>query len=126
MRNFFREIPAELTESATIDGATLTDVLFRIVVPLSAPVVATAGPVGRRWRTGTDWFFPLIFTPEKDKTVLQVLLRRVLVENQTSELELFEEREVAQHNRGDRQGSTSVSFPSDPSSRSTRSSSATS
>ena len=93
MRNFFREIPAELTESATIDGATLTDILFRIVVPLSAPVVATVAlwAAVAHWN---DWFFPLIFTPEKDKTVLQVLLRRVLVENQTSELELFEEREV--------------------------------
>ncbi len=93
MRNFFREIPAELTESATIDGATLTDILFRIVVPLSAPVVATVAlwAAVAHWN---DWFFPLIFTPEKDKTVLQVLLRRVLVENQTSELELFEEHEV--------------------------------
>ena len=93
MRNFFREIPAELTESATIDGATLTDVLFRIVVPLSAPVVATVAlwAAVAHWN---EWFFPLIFTPEKDKTLLQVLLRRVLVENQTSELELFEEREV--------------------------------
>jgi putative aldouronate transport system permease protein len=93
MRNFFREIPQDLTESATIDGATLFQVLFRIIVPLSAPVVATVAlwAAVAHWN---DWFAPLIYTPQKDKTVLQVLLRRVLVENQTSELELFEEREV--------------------------------
>ena len=93
MRNFFREIPQEMIESATIDGATLVQVLFRIVVPLSTPVVATVAlwAAVAHWN---DWFFPLIFTPQKDKTVLQVLLRRVLVENQTSELDLFEEHEV--------------------------------
>ena len=86
MRNFFREIPQELTESATIDGATLVQVLFRIVVPLSAPVVATVAlwAAVAHWN---DWFYPLIFTPRRDMTVLQVLLRRVLIENQISELD---------------------------------------
>jgi putative aldouronate transport system permease protein len=93
MRNFFREIPQELTESATIDGATLVQVLFRIVVPLSAPVVATVAlwAAVAHWN---EWFYPLIFTPRRDLTVLQVLLRRVLIENQTSELDILEEAEV--------------------------------
>ena len=94
MRNFFREIPAEMTESATIDGATLFQVLFRIIVPLSAPVVATVAlwAAVAHWN---DWFFPLIFTPEKRLTVLQVLLRRVLLENQvTTEMEILPEDEI--------------------------------
>ena len=94
IRNFLREIPEEMTESATIDGATLFQVLFRIVLPLSAPVVATVGlwSAVQHWN---DWFFPLIFTPRRDLTVLQVLLRRVLIENQvTSELELLAEDQV--------------------------------
>ena len=93
MRNFFREIPQELTESATIDGATLVQVLVRIVVPLSAPVVATVAlwAAVAHWN---EWFYPLIFTPRRDLTVLQVLLRRVLIENQTSELGILEEAEV--------------------------------
>jgi len=94
MRNFFREIPQEMIESATIDGATLFQVLFRIVVPLSTPVVATITlwAAVQHWN---DWFFPLIFTPRRDLTVLQVLLRRVLIENQVAnELELLAEDEV--------------------------------
>ena len=94
MRNFFREIPAEMTESATIDGASLTQVLFRIIVPLSTPVVATVAlwAAVAHWN---DWFFPLVFTPRRDLTVLQVLLRRVLIENQvTSELELLTDLDI--------------------------------
>lgn len=94
MRNFFREIPPEMTESATIDGASLYQVLFRIVVPLSAPVVATVAlwAAVQHWN---DWFFPLIFTSERRLTVLQVLLRRVLIENQvTNELDLMAEDEM--------------------------------
>ena len=94
MRNFFREIPAEMTESATIDGASLTQVLFRIIVPLSIPVVATVGlwAAVAHWN---DWFFPLVFTPRRDLTVLQVLLRRVLIENQvSSELELLTDLDI--------------------------------
>ena len=94
MRNFFREIPAEMTESATIDGASLLQVLFRIIVPLSAPVVATVAlwAAVAHWN---DWFFPLIFTPEKRLTVLQVLLRRVLLENQvTTQMEILPEDEI--------------------------------
>ncbi len=94
MRNFFREIPHELIESATIDGATLYQVLFRIIVPLSTPVVATVTlwAAVQHWN---DWFFPLIFTPQRDLTVLQVLLRRVLIENQvTNELDMLEQDEM--------------------------------
>ena len=94
MRNFFREIPQEMTESATIDGASLTQVLFRIIVPLSTPVVATVAlwAAVAHWN---DWFFPLVYTPRRDLTVLQVLLRRVLIENQvTSELELMHDLDI--------------------------------
>ena len=94
MRNFFREIPQEMTESATIDGATLYQILFRIVVPLSTPVVATVTlwAAVQHWN---DWFFPLIFTPQRNLTVLQVLLRRVLIENQVSnELQMLEQDQV--------------------------------
>ncbi len=94
MRNFFREIPQEMTESATIDGASLAQVLFRIIVPLSTPVVATVAlwAAVAHWN---DWFFPLVYTPRRDLTVLQVLLRRVLIENQvTSELELMHDLDI--------------------------------
>lgn len=94
MRNFFREIPHELLESAFMDGASLYQILFRIVVPVSAPVVATVTlwAAVQHWN---DWFFPLIFTPDRNLTVLQVLLRRVLIENQvTNELDMLAEDQI--------------------------------
>jgi putative aldouronate transport system permease protein len=85
MRNFFRALPAELEESALIDGASVYRVLFRIVVPLSLPVVATVGlwSVVGHWNA---WFDALIYTPDRNQIVLQVLLRRLLVEHQATQL----------------------------------------
>lgn len=39
--SFFREIPAELKESAHIDGAGELTIFFRIILPVSTPVLAT-------------------------------------------------------------------------------------
>ncbi|NIZ19888.1 carbohydrate ABC transporter permease [Entomospira culicis] len=39
--NFFRELPKELEESARIDGASQWTIFFRIIIPLSIPVVLT-------------------------------------------------------------------------------------
>lgn len=41
MMNFFREIPKALEESAKIDGAGVWRVFLQIILPLSAPVLAT-------------------------------------------------------------------------------------
>jgi multiple sugar transport system permease protein len=40
--SFFREIPREIEEAALVDGATRWQVLWRIVLPLAAPGLATA------------------------------------------------------------------------------------
>ncbi|NLY17596.1 MAG: carbohydrate ABC transporter permease [Clostridiaceae bacterium] len=55
IRTFFMGIPASLPESATIDGASELDIFFRIMLPLSMPVLATIAlfiGVGN-WN---DWF----------------------------------------------------------------------
>ncbi|MBD3331451.1 ABC transporter permease subunit [candidate division GN15 bacterium] len=41
MKNYFEGIPEDLIDAARIDGATNTRVLFRIILPISLPVVAT-------------------------------------------------------------------------------------
>ena len=41
MRTFFAALPAELEESARLDGANDFTILFRIFLPVSKPVVAT-------------------------------------------------------------------------------------
>lgn len=41
LRSFFLEIPAEIEESALIDGCNKLGVLFRIIFPLTAPAIAS-------------------------------------------------------------------------------------
>ena len=80
MRNFFMEMPQDLEESAVIDGATPYVILFRIIVPLSMPVIATVA----LWSMvffWNEWFQAMLFAPTKALMVLQLLLRRILIEN---------------------------------------------
>lgn len=84
-RNFMYAIPSELEESALIDGANERVILFKIILPLCLPVIATVAlwsAVGM-WN---EWFYAMIFIQTPNKQVLQVLLRRVLVESQASAL----------------------------------------
>ena len=60
MRQFFRSIPKELDEAAVIDGAGHLQILFRIVLPLSKPVLATVA-VFALLQHYNDYLTPLIF-----------------------------------------------------------------
>jgi putative aldouronate transport system permease protein len=77
MRNFFQQIPESLEESARIDGASDLAVLFRIVLPLSTPIVATITlwcAVGK-WNTFAQCVY---FTSSMDLRTLQVSLRSIV------------------------------------------------
>lgn len=43
LKNFFEEIPEEIEESAQLDGAGSMTVLFKIILPMSLPAIATIG-----------------------------------------------------------------------------------
>ena len=78
MRNFFAELPSELEESAMIDGAGQATVLFRIVVPLSLPVMATVSlfAMVAYWN---DWFSPMIYMMgARDRWPLSTILQQLL------------------------------------------------
>ena len=64
LRQFFRTLPIELEEAARIDGASRLGVLFKIVLPLSGPVLATLAVVQFLWMWN-DFLWPLItlYTP---------------------------------------------------------------
>ena len=64
LRQFFRTLPVELEEAARIDGASRLSVLFKIVLPLSGPVLATLAVITFLW-TWNDFLWPLItiYTP---------------------------------------------------------------
>ena len=77
MRSFFYGIPDSLRESAEIDGATFFQILLKIYVPLSKPVMATLAlfyAVGR-WNGYSD---ALMYMKEKDYYPLQLLLYNII------------------------------------------------
>jgi len=84
MRTFFQTIPASLEESAKIDGANDAVVLFRIVMPLSKPVLATVAlwVAVFHWNTFMD---PLIFLQTRSKFTLQLVLRDIILANSAME-----------------------------------------
>lgn len=83
MRNFMRSIPASLEESARIDGAGDFRIWHSIIIPLSKSVLATV----TLWKAVEHWnayMDCLLYIRDQSKFVLQILLRRVLVEQQLS------------------------------------------
>lgn len=82
-RNYLMALPEELEESARIDGANDLTVFARIVVPLSMPIIATVAlwTMVLHWNS---WFDALIYITSPKIKVLQILLRRVLLESNFS------------------------------------------
>lgn len=79
-RTFFRSLPKELNEAAKIDGGSDIMIFFKIVLPLSKPIVfvlALYAFVGH-WN---DFFQSLIYLDSQDKYPLQLVLRRILILN---------------------------------------------
>ncbi len=78
VKNFFQGIPAELEESASLDGCNDLMILTRIVLPLSAPVLATFGlfyAVGH-WNS---YFSAMIYLTDDKMYPLQLILRNIIV-----------------------------------------------
>ena len=72
--NFYRNLPTELTEAATIDGASHWDILFRICIPLSMPALATIflfTSVGY-WN---EWFSGIVYMTQVTSYPLQSYLQ---------------------------------------------------
>jgi len=74
MRQFFKSIPIELEEAALIDGANRLDILFRIILPLSKPVIATVA-VFSFLQSYNDFLQPLIYLNSQDNWTLALGLR---------------------------------------------------
>ncbi|MGI5894844.1 MAG: carbohydrate ABC transporter permease [Candidatus Merdivicinus sp.] len=77
MRSFFTSIPASLKESAFIDGANDLDILLKIVLPLSKPVLATIALfyAVARWNGIQD---ALLYINSPDMAVLQMKLKSMI------------------------------------------------
>ena len=92
IRQNFESLPAELEESARIDGAGDLTILFRILLPLSVPILVTfALYYGvERWN---EWYNGMLFIRSFDKRPLQLVLRGIIQTTRqamvTNELEQY-------------------------------------
>jgi multiple sugar transport system permease protein/putative aldouronate transport system permease protein len=76
MRNFFATIPASLSESAKIDGATDIRIYWSIILPLAKPIMATIGLFSAMgyWN---EWYKVLLFIDNRKLFTLQFLIMRL-------------------------------------------------
>lgn len=77
MKAFFQNLPEEIMEAARIDGASEWQVLWRIVLPLSKPIMATIGLfyAVAHWNA---FFDAILYISDSHKQPLQVVLRAIL------------------------------------------------
>ena len=85
MRTSFAGIPESLEESAKIDGANHFTIMFRIIIPLSMPVIAVMilYYAVDKWN---GWFYASIFLKDRSLFPLQLILREILISNSTDSL----------------------------------------
>lgn len=78
LRNFFQNIPEGLEESAKIDGCSDFGILFKIVLPLSMPAIATISLfyAVTYWNT---YMSAILYLDDSAKWPIQVLLRQIVV-----------------------------------------------
>lgn len=82
MRTAFMAVPESLEESAKMDGANHFTILFKIIIPLSMPVIAVMilYYAVEKWN---GWFYASIFLKNRDLYPLQLILREILIANNT-------------------------------------------
>ena len=77
MRTFFKGIPGEISESAYIDGANEYTIFFRIIIPLSKPVIATVALMMflGKWN---DWMTSMLYIEKDSLKSLQYQLQEIM------------------------------------------------
>jgi alpha-1,4-digalacturonate transport system permease protein len=76
-RQFFLTVPDDLLHSARIDGAGELAIFFRIMLPLSRPILFTLAIFSFQWRWN-DYIWPLIVLNDPKWYTLQVALRSIV------------------------------------------------
>ncbi|ULL16038.1 carbohydrate ABC transporter permease [Paenibacillus sp. H1-7] len=81
LKNFFQQIPDGLEDSAKIDGCNDLGILFRIILPLSMPAMATFGLfyAVSHWNT---FFNAVMYINDAEKFPVQVVLRQIVLLSQ--------------------------------------------
>ncbi|MCE7011977.1 carbohydrate ABC transporter permease [Kibdelosporangium philippinense] len=79
LKRFFDQIPGELLEAAVLDGASQIRILWRIVLPISKPILAVVSilAIVAAWK---DFIWPLLVFPDPTKQTLSVALQRMEID----------------------------------------------
>lgn len=94
MRNFFSTIPESMAESAKIDGANDIYILFKIILPLALPSMATIG-LFYAMSYWNDWFTSLLYIDNQKLYTLQYIIMKIMRSEDFMNSTIF-----AQYNRG--------------------------
>lgn len=83
MRSFFASVPSELEEAGELDGLNKFGVFFRIVLPLSKPIIAT---MVLFYASGywNNWFTAYLYLDDKDKWPVAYYLKTIITGASTS------------------------------------------
>ena len=85
MRTNFSALPDSLEEAAKIDGANDIVILFKIIIPLSLPIIAVMALFYgvAHWNS---WFQAMLYIRDRDMYPLQLILREILLINDASNM----------------------------------------
>lgn len=85
LRTGFASVPESLEESAKIDGASSLRILWQIILPLSKATVAVICLyyAVAHWNS---WFSAMLYLNERELFPLQLILREILIQNDTSSM----------------------------------------
>ncbi len=78
MKNYFVSLPSSLLEAAKLDGANEVTILWRIIIPISMPFIATffLFYAVERWN---EWYQAYLYINKTEIQPLQIYLRNVLI-----------------------------------------------
>ncbi|MBE7055797.1 MAG: carbohydrate ABC transporter permease, partial [Ruminococcaceae bacterium] len=85
LKSSFASIPDSMEESARLDGAGHMRILFSIILPLARATVAVVVLyyAVEHWNS---WFNAVLFLNDREKYPLQLILREILIQNDTSSM----------------------------------------
>lgn len=86
-RNFFMTLPESLEESVKMDGGGVMTILWHIVIPVSKPIIAVIVLWTAVWHWNA-WFDSLIYMRDANRHVLQIVLRRIVLEGTQEMIEM--------------------------------------
>ncbi len=83
VKNYIASLPESLMESARLDGCSELGIMFKIVIPVSIPILAavTLFSAVSHWNS---YFQVVMFINDSSKYTLQVLLRQLIFESESA------------------------------------------